>query len=286
VSIIFLPHHFLKSHFGSKDNDSFKGEVDTIFDATAIWGYIDDNEESYYGMYELDSGEGWDELINFLYVFNTSPSLAEDVLNVDSTLWMLAFDILTVNLDSPVNVGHNFYIYQDDSGRFNPVIWDLNGGFCTFTSLMSNTAGVVIGDELPAIDPITGEELLPPEPRPGDELPTIDPATGEELPGAEPMPGDEMGGNGNMGGGGQLTIETMQELTPFLNEDNENYPIIKNILANPTYRKVFVAHMKTITDALLMLKTLCGITPPSSAYGVLDIDGDGYLGASDVLYIT
>lgn len=39
------------------------------------------------------------------------------------------------------------------------------------------------------------------------------------------------------------------------------------------------------TDALLLLKILCGITPPSSTYGALDIDGDGYFGESDILYI-
>lgn len=245
TSVQDVDKDFLKTHFGSKDNASFKGEVDNIFQTTAIWGYLDDNEETYYDFYELDSGEGWDDLIDFLYTFNNSPSLAENVLNVDSTLWMLAFDILTVNLDSPVNVGHNFYIYLDDSGRFNPVIWDLNEGFGSFSTLMSDTTDMVIGNERPPIDPVTGEEMVPIDPVTGEEVVPIDPVTGEEL---DPMLGDDMGGNPNMGSGGQLTTETMQELTPFLNADNENYPIIKNLLDNPTYKKIFVAHMKTIID--------------------------------------
>lgn len=45
-------------------------------------------------------------------------SQVEDVLDVDRLLWMLAFDILTVNLDSPVNVAHNFYLYQDGAFCF------------------------------------------------------------------------------------------------------------------------------------------------------------------------
>lgn len=54
-------------------------------------------------------------------------------------LWMLAFDILFVNLDAPINFGHNYYLYQDDDGRFNPIIWDLNENFGVFSMLLGQS---------------------------------------------------------------------------------------------------------------------------------------------------
>ncbi len=40
----------------------------------------------------------------------------------------------------------------------------------------------------------------------------------------------------------------MQQLSPFLNETNPNYPIISKILTNPTYKKIYIAHMKTMLE--------------------------------------
>lgn len=47
-------------------------------------------------------------------------------------------------------------------------------------------------------------------------------------------------------GGGNLTLTQMQQLSPFFNETNPDYPIVNKILSNPTFRKQYVAHMKTI----------------------------------------
>ena len=51
------------------------------------------------------------------------------------TLWMMAFENLTVCLDGPINsIPHNFYLFQDNNGRFSPVLWDMNMSFGTFTN--------------------------------------------------------------------------------------------------------------------------------------------------------
>nr|WP_320014849.1 CotH kinase family protein [uncultured Desulfobacter sp.] len=176
---------FLENHFGSKNNPFFKGDAEDIFDSADVWGYLGENEADYYEYYDIKSDDGWDKLINFFDVFNNSTSQVEDVLDVDRLLWMLAFDILTVNLDSPVNVAHNFYLYQDEAGRFNPIIWDLNENFGAFSMLIN---------------------------------------------------------------GPPLNISNMQQLDPFLNEDDPSYPILNQILTNDTYRKMYVAHMKTIIE--------------------------------------
>jgi hypothetical protein len=36
---------------------------------------------------------------------------------------MVAFDWLFVNLDAPVNFGHNYYLFEDTAFRFNSVLW-------------------------------------------------------------------------------------------------------------------------------------------------------------------
>ncbi len=185
TSVQDVDKFFLNTHFGSKNKAFFKGEVDQIKNSGVLWGYIDANETSYYDYYEMESDEGWDELIEFLNVFNNSTSQVGEVLNVDNLLWMLAFDILTVNLDSPVNVGHNFYLYKDGTGRFNPILWDLNENFGGFSKLI----------------------------------------------GAQP-----------------LTTRGLQQMDPFLNSTNPSYPIVNKILSDPTYKKMYVAHMKTIID--------------------------------------
>ena len=45
--------------------------------------------------------------------------------------------------------------------------------------------------------------------------------------------------------GGQLQLP---QLDPFVNLANSNYPIISKILSNTTYRKMYVAHMKTMIE--------------------------------------
>ncbi len=138
TSVQDVDKFFAETHFGSRDNAFFKGEVnqDGKLTSTSIWAHLGSDSLSYMNYYELESDNGWDELISFLDIFNNNPESMGSVLNVDRHLWMLAFDYLTVNLDSPINFAHNYYLYQDDAGRFNPIMWDLNENFGVFTSLL------------------------------------------------------------------------------------------------------------------------------------------------------
>jgi len=176
---------FLGNHFNSNQNAFFKGELTQSGPPTAdeIWAYYGTNSADYTKYFELKSDDGWDQLINMLDFLNNFPNNMETYLNVDRHLWMLAYDILLVNLDAPVNYGHNYYLYQDDANQFNPIIWDLNESFGGFSMLLS---------------------------------------------------------------GPPLNVTSMQQLDPFLYESNADYPIISQVLSNPRYRKMYVAHMKTI----------------------------------------
>jgi spore coat protein CotH len=130
---------FLNNHFLSGENAFFKGELtgDSPEDSIVVWGYLGPDSASYSDYYELRSDSGWKDLIGFLDTFNNGTA-AEEVLNVDRHLWMLAFDVLMINLDAPVNFAHNFYLYKDGSGRFNPILWDLNENFGGFTRLFGS----------------------------------------------------------------------------------------------------------------------------------------------------
>lgn len=185
VSVQDVDKLFMRNHFYSDGNARFKGEISGPSQVYVVWGYLGQDSAAYQLQYELDSDAGWKNLIDFLDTLNNYPEDVEAVLDIDRHLWMLAFDNLLVNLDSPINFGHNFYLYQDDSHRFNPIIWDLNMCFGSYRKVYG-TSG--------------------------------------------------------------LNLTQMQELSPFFNETNPNYPIISKIFTNPTYKKMYIAHMKTMLE--------------------------------------
>ena len=47
---------------------------------------------------------------------------------------------------------------------------------------------------------------------------------------------------------GQLNTSQLQHLSPFANINESTYPIISKILSNETYKKMYVAHMKTMIE--------------------------------------
>lgn len=151
--------------------------------------YIGADTICYRNSYELKSkGGGWPALVDFTRVLNQQPERLEEVLNIDETLWMLAFDNVTVNLDSYIGrLCHNYYLYRDTLGIHHPMIWDMNlcfGGF-RYTGL-----------------------------------------------------------------GPPLDDDKLESLSLFLHfkEQNEKRPLILQLLRNDLYRKVYVAHVKTLLE--------------------------------------
>lgn len=174
---------FTRTHFNSGGGARIKGEILGPPQTYVVWGYEGEDSSNYMDSFELDSDAGWTDLIDFLDTLNNHTAVVDKVLDVDRHLWMIAFDNLLVNLDAPINFAHNYYLYRDDSRRFNPIIWDLNTSFGGFTTVV---------------------------------------------------------------GVGNLNVSQMRQLSPFLNESNANYPILNKFLQDPTYRKMYVAHMKTM----------------------------------------
>jgi spore coat protein CotH len=50
------------------------------------------------------------------------------------------------------------------------------------------------------------------------------------------------------GGSGSLSVENMQEMSPMLHDNESDWPLIMNLLSNAEYKKMYIAHMKTIVD--------------------------------------
>lgn len=50
---------------------------------------------------------------------------------------------------------------------------------------------------------------------------------------------------------GTLTIANMQQLSPILHSTDVYWPLIKNLIADPMYKRMYIAHMRTITNEFL-----------------------------------
>jgi len=191
-----IDNNFLENNFGESNGILIK--CDPAWKAKEVKGcavnekatlkYLGPDTSCYKNSYELKSAHGWEELVQFTKTLNKDPRQLEKKLNIDATLWMLAFDNVLVNLDSYLGrLSHNYYIYQDSMGQFNPIIWDMNMSF---------------------------------------------------------------GGFRFAGTGKSLTDTELQELSPLLHykSRNKERPLVLQLLDNDLYRKIYLAHIRTILN--------------------------------------
>ena len=122
----------------------------------------------YYDYYDLRSNYGWTDLYNLIDTLNNYASSVDDILNVDRTLWMHAFNYVLINFDSYVGYAQNYYLYKGLSGQFHPIIWDLNMSFGGFR-LTDATQSYFNGFDIPQaqnMDPLNfiNNSFLSPRP--------------------------------------------------------------------------------------------------------------------------
>jgi len=135
TSIEAVNKDFVSKHFGSRNNAFFKCDPENLdlYGENANLGNSPGTDSSdYYTLYDMESDNGWTQLYNLIDTLNNHPEDIQQILNVDRTLWMHALNYTLVNFDSYIGYSQNYYLYQDDNGRFNPVIWDLNMSFASF----------------------------------------------------------------------------------------------------------------------------------------------------------
>ena len=179
---------FVREHFGTTgQNPFFKCNPQTVGGPGGS-GYSDlvyssADSTAYYKKYERKSDYGWRQLLNLMDTLKNRPNSAHKMVDIDRALWMHAFNAVTVNLDSYTGAfGQNYYLYQDDQGRFLPVVWDLNMCFGSFPALTS----------------------------------------------------------------GNLSTAQMQSLDPLTQATNTTRPLISKLLANATYKRMYLAHVRTL----------------------------------------
>lgn len=111
------------------------------------------NAKCYLNNFTMLSKEGWDDLIELTKTLHDEPQNIEKVLNIDRTLWFLAFNNVVVNLNSYTGqYSGNYYLIRDATGQFNFVPTELNLAFGSF----KNTNGMsdLDFDGLVALDPL------------------------------------------------------------------------------------------------------------------------------------
>ncbi len=135
-----IDNDFTNEHFYERKGPFFKVENTSVQvvgcppGPNGILKYFSDTN-CYQKAYEMESTNDWQKLSNFLDTLNNYFTEVENVMDIDRTLWMMAFENLTVCLDGPINsIPHNFYLFKDNNGRFSPLLWDMNMAFGTFTS--------------------------------------------------------------------------------------------------------------------------------------------------------
>ncbi len=187
--------------FVDTDNTRFKCNPSNTNNGGSSLEYQGADSSSYYQYYELKSDAGWQDMIEFTYALKYTPENIEQYIDIDHAIWMLAFNNVTVNLDSYTGAfRQNYYMIKDDNDRFIPVIWDLNESLGAFES------------------------------------------TGEASTGSGPggnRPGADFGGS---------TTTSLDEMDLFLHEDDASYPLLQLVFDNDRYRKMYVAHCKTILE--------------------------------------
>jgi spore coat protein CotH len=185
---------FLQKHFGSSDNTLFKcnpENLDLYGENSNLNNSLGTDSTSYYPYYALKSDNGWADLYNLIDTLNTYTDSIENILNVDRTLWMHAFNYALINFDSYVGYAQNYYLYKDNNGRFNPILWDLNQSFASYR-----------------------------------------------------LADASIHYNG-------FTIAEAKTMDPLLHYNNVSVlprPLMRNLFNNDRYRKMYLAHMRTIME--------------------------------------
>jgi hypothetical protein len=181
---------FCSDHFYSSKNTFVKcnPEVTSVSYRSNL-KYIDPDSSDYEVRYDLQSDVGWNDLVALCDSLTNNQSSFSNIMDADRVIWMLAFNNVLVNLDSYSGAfAQNHYVYLDNTGHYNPVVWDLNMSFGGF--------------------PHTGTQA----------------------------------------GMGTLDTTAMQTLSPILHAADLDWPIINIVMNNPQYRRMYFAHLRTITE--------------------------------------
>ena len=152
------------------------------------------DSSAYYNYYELKSNYGWNQLKDLCDSVTNNANSIPNVMDLDRSLWMLSFNNVLINLDSYSGAFcQNYYLYKDLTGRFSPIIWDLNMSFAGFPHLGTSNSSMA-----------------------------------------------------------SLTIPQLQQLPSAIHTTDQYWPLIKNVMSNNMYKRMYIAHMKTMLNEMFV----------------------------------
>ena len=230
--------------------------------------YIGDNIESYKRNYSLktnDSEKDWKALVKLCKTLNETPldqleeSLAP-MLNIDEVLWFLALDNALINCDGYWIRASDYSLFRDDQGVFHIIPHDMNEAFQQAMGPgMGGPGGGMFGGGPGGRGPGGGRpgEGRPPgegapegRGRPGDgDRPREGGRPGEGRPGEGRPPGA-----GGPGGGGPRGGNV--DLDPLVGLTDKSKPLRSRLLAVPSLKQKYLAHVKQIAEESLDWKTV------------------------------
>jgi hypothetical protein len=186
---------FCSDHFNSSNNIFVKCNPIVLpsTNSKSNLRYIPLADSSgYHNYYEMKSDYGWNQLKDLCDSVTNNANSIPNVMDLDRAIWMLAFNDVSVNLDSYSGAFcQNYYLYKDNTGRFNPVVWDLNMSFAGFPHLGVSNSSMA-----------------------------------------------------------SLTIAQLQQLPSAIHNTDQYWPLIKNIMSNNMYKRMYIAHMKTTVNEM------------------------------------
>ncbi len=150
---------FCANKFASKKTNTFFKANPMVIPSTNTKSnlkFISSDSTSYFNFYEIKSTRGWKELVALCDTVSNNNVNIEKFIDMDKVLWMLAFNSVTVNLDSYSGAFcQNYYLFKDNNGLFNPIVWDLNmafGGFA-FVGVSNSSLGALTVQNMQNLTP-------------------------------------------------------------------------------------------------------------------------------------
>ncbi len=228
--------------------------------------YIGDNIEDYKRTFSLktnDSEKDWKALVKFCKTLNETPldQLEEalaPMLDIDEALWFLALDNALINCDGYWIRASDYAIFRDDKGVFHIIPHDMNEAFQPAMGPgMGGPGGGMFGGGPGGRGPGGSR---PGEGRPGEGRPPGEGAPGADRPGEgvrpprEGRPGEGRPREGGPGGGGPRGGNV--ELDPLVGLTDKSKPLRSRLLAVPSLKEKYLAHVKQIAEKSLDWSTL------------------------------
>ena len=99
--------------------------------------YLGENIDDYRRRFEIkskDKEQSWKDLIHLCRVLNETPTdqleqAIAPILDIDTTLWFLALDVVLVNSDGYWTRSSDYYLFHEAGGKFYIALHDMNEAF-------------------------------------------------------------------------------------------------------------------------------------------------------------